>query len=70
MFQKNVRNIKFTFLCNQEERHMITAVANRLNRSQGDMLRFLIRSAVQELQLGLNEVPPAQNREQKNNNAN
>jgi len=46
---KRIRTIRFTFLCNTSERQLIIAIAEHLNRSQGDAIRFLIRTAVQEL---------------------
>lgn len=46
-----MRQQKFTFLCNDEERQLIQSIAERLERSQGDALRILIRTAAQELGL-------------------
>lgn len=44
-----MRNLRFTFLCTKEERRLISKIAQKLNRSQGDAIRFLIRVAAQEL---------------------
>jgi hypothetical protein len=49
MPDKDLRTIRFTFICNIQERQLITAIAEHLNRSQGDAIRFLIRTAAQEL---------------------
>lgn len=43
------RNERFTFLVTREERQLIAALANRLQRSQSDAVRFLVRGAAQEL---------------------
>ena len=50
-----MRNKRFTFLCNKEERWLIARIAKRLNRSQGDAVRFLINAAAQELGIGKEE---------------
>jgi hypothetical protein len=41
---------RFTFVCDNEERELLTALAERLHRSQSDSIRWLIREAVMELQ--------------------
>jgi hypothetical protein len=46
-----MRQKRFTFLCNQDERNMIKTLAERLQRSQSDAIRLLIGSAIQELTL-------------------
>jgi len=46
-----MRNIRFTFVVTGLERQLISSIAHHLNRSQGDALRILIRSAAQELKL-------------------
>jgi len=46
-----MRTLRFTFLCNKEERHLITALAETLQRSQSDALRWLVREAAKELQI-------------------
>jgi hypothetical protein len=43
------KKVRFTFICDAAERQMITAIAKQLHRSQGDAIRFLVRTAVQEL---------------------
>ena len=37
---------RFTFLCNRNERLMIALLANQLQRSQSDAIRFIIRQAI------------------------
>ena len=48
---------RFTFLCNQDERRILAALADRLQRSQSDTVRWLIREAVQELKVKPAELP-------------
>ena len=43
------RKILFTMRLNKNERLLIKALANRLERSQSDALRFLVRVAAEEL---------------------
>jgi hypothetical protein len=50
------RVIRFTFLCNDHERTLITALAEYLNRSQSDAIRFLIEAAAQELKIDLDNA--------------
>lgn len=64
MRTNNHRNIKFTFLVNEEERHFIEAIAQSLKRSQGDALRFLIGTAA--LELGLSPKEDCKTPEVKN----
>lgn len=40
---------RFTFLCNQDERQLIVALADRLRRSQSDTVRVAIFKAANEL---------------------
>ena len=40
---------RFTFLCNQYERALIAALAERLRRSQSDAVRFVVLEAASEL---------------------
>ena len=47
------RTQRFTFLVNAPERQLIAAIAARLDRSQADSIRFILRSAAVELQLDL-----------------
>ena len=44
-----MRNERFTFVCNANERRVLAALADYLNRSQSDALRLLIREAAREL---------------------
>ena len=53
MIHQDQRVLRFTILCNTTERQLITAIAEHLNRSQGDAVRFLIRAAGQELKIDL-----------------
>ena len=54
---------RFTFLCNKDERHMISVLADELQRSQSDTVRFVIREAIKRIaidpenhqRIGLNE---------------
>jgi hypothetical protein len=41
---------RFSFLCNQDERRLITVLAKKLQRSQSDAVRFVVINAVKELQ--------------------
>lgn len=45
------RIIRFTILCNQDERQMIASLAVRLQRTQSDMMRLLVVNAARELEL-------------------
>ncbi len=40
-----MRSIRFTFLCNKEERRKLKTLAEHLHRSQGDTIRLLIHYA-------------------------
>lgn len=40
-----MRRIRFTFLCNKEERLRLKTLAEHLHRSQGDTIRLLIHYA-------------------------
>jgi hypothetical protein len=40
---------RFTFLCNRDERRLIAALANQLQRSQSDAVRFAIRDMAEKL---------------------
>ncbi len=44
-----VRNERFTFVVNEIERGMIVELARRLNRSESDAVRMVIREAVHAL---------------------
>ncbi len=39
----------FTFRVNADERHLLTEVANRLERTESDAVRLLVRKAAREL---------------------
>lgn len=41
---------RFTFLMNKEERRLITRLAEQLQRSQSDAVRFVVVNAARELQ--------------------
>lgn len=45
----SARNERFTFLVNSDERDMIAVLARRWERSQGDVLRILLRDAIRQL---------------------
>jgi hypothetical protein len=44
-----MREIRFTFLCNEIERSLLSAIARRLRRSQGDAIRLLLYRAADDL---------------------
>ncbi len=44
-----MRNHRFTFVCDEIERAKITDLADKLQRSQSDAVRFVIQKAVYEL---------------------
>ena len=41
---------RFTFLCDRQERILIAKLAERLQRSQADAVRFVVVNAVRELE--------------------
>ena len=45
------RYLRFTFLATSDERRSLAALARRLERSQSDTVRLLIRKAARELPL-------------------
>lgn len=49
------RGNRFTFLCNEDERRILAALATNLRRSQSDAVRWLIRGAAEEL--GVHNLP-------------
>jgi hypothetical protein len=53
MSERDAKTNRFTFLCSDAERQIITALAEQLNRSQGDAIRFVLRIAAQELHLNI-----------------
>ena len=44
-----MRNDRFTFVCDRDERQMLAAVSAKLARTQSDAVRFLIREAARDL---------------------
>lgn len=44
------RHESFTFRINKQEREMLEKLAKRLQRSQSDAVRLLVREAVQQLE--------------------
>ena len=50
---------RFTFLCDNEERRILAALAQHLERSRSDTVRWLIRNAAQELDATLKDDTPA-----------
>ncbi len=52
----------FTFKVNRDERRMIEGLAARLERSQSDVLRLLVREAARELAAVPPKQPPAQHK--------
>lgn len=45
------RYIRFTFLCNKNERQAISDLAARLQRSQSDAVRFVVIEVARQLSL-------------------
>jgi len=45
---------RFTFLCTKEDRQIIIRLANSIQRSQGDTLRFLLHEANKALAFSQN----------------
>lgn len=43
-----MRIIRFTFLCNEQERKEIELLAKNLNRSQSDAIRELLRQSMHD----------------------
>ena len=44
-----MRDERFTFLCTSDERKALSAVAQRLARTESDAIRWLVREAAKEL---------------------
>lgn len=42
-----MRNLRFTFLCDNIERQMLRQLAKHLDRSQSDTVRLIIRQAAE-----------------------
>ena len=57
-------NKRFTFLCTKEERLALESLAEYYHRSKGDMMRELIRVAIQTM----NQSSDSQNRIMKESN--
>ncbi|MEL7658743.1 MAG: hypothetical protein AAGU75_22865 [Bacillota bacterium] len=51
MFPRKKRQIRFTLLMDKTERKIIHALAERLGRSQGDAIRYLLKKAEHEFRL-------------------
>lgn len=47
------RDERFTFLCNNDERHLIAELAHKLQRSQSDAVRIVIVAAALSLPVPL-----------------
>lgn len=45
-----VKTERFTFVCNAQERALIIKLAERLQRSQSDAVRFVLINAAKELE--------------------
>jgi len=58
-----MRNGRFTFVCNDQERRGIAELAARLQRSQSDAVRIVVLNAVKSLTA---PEPPAQNEQAVN----
>lgn len=54
-----MRDSRFTFLCTPDERRMLVTVAEKLQRSQGDAVRFLVREASRDLAADATPAQPA-----------
>lgn len=48
---------RFTFLCDQSERHAIADLAARLHRSQSDAVRFVVVEAAEQLKQTAHTLP-------------
>jgi hypothetical protein len=44
-----MRSFVFTFKCNQDERQAIAALAARLQRTESDAVRWVVKEAAREL---------------------
>lgn len=44
-----MRQKRFTFLCNEDERLLIAILADKLQRSQSDAVRFVVNNAGRKL---------------------
>ncbi len=50
---------RFTFCVNKDERRLIAVLANQLQRSQSDAVRFVVLKATRELATQADTNPPA-----------
>ncbi len=50
---------RFSFLCNKDERRIIAELADRLQRSQSDTVRYIVVNAARELIAQATPNPPA-----------
>ena len=50
-----MREERFTFVCNEHERRLITEIASRLKRTQSDAIRLLVRIAAEELSIDVSQ---------------
>jgi len=46
------RYTRFTFLCNRKERKLISALAERLQRSESDAVRYVVKAVAEEMGIG------------------
>lgn len=51
-----VRNDRFTFKIDAEERRLLELLAHRLQRTQSDTMRWLLRQAAGRLEIGRLEI--------------
>jgi hypothetical protein len=56
---------RFTFLVNKEERQLITTLAEQLQRSQSDAIRFVVTEAAKTLQEQKSNEQKSINKEEK-----
>lgn len=54
------RKNKFMFVCDDQEREMLSEIAEKLERSQSDAVRYLVREANKRLTLDLEKRALAQ----------
>jgi hypothetical protein len=57
---------RFTFLVTPDERYLISVLAERLQRSQSDAVRFVVIEAVREIVLGGSFEPKEAIKEESN----
>lgn len=63
------RRGRFTFLCDENEREMIAALAVRLRRSRSDAVRFIIVEAAREMRVEATDKAQAITPEVRSENA-